>query len=49
MIDKLNQATVPPVKQYSMFEKEVMNRLVQAEDKISKAEKEKFSQPIVQS
>ena len=49
MVDKLKQATVPPVKQYSMFEKEVMNRLVQAEDKVSKVEKEKFSRPIVQS
>ena len=49
MIQKLNQATVAPVKQYTMFEKEVMNRLVKAEDKIAKSEKQKFSQPIIQS
>ncbi len=48
MIDKLNQATKPAVKQYSMFEKQVMDRVIKAEDKVSQLQQKAMQQPIVQ-
>ena len=48
IIDKLNQATKPAVKQYSMFEKQVMDRVIKAEDKVSQLQQKAMQQPIVQ-
>lgn len=48
MIDKLNQATKPAVKQYSMFEKQVMDRVIKAEDNVAKLQQKAMQQPIVQ-
>ena len=48
MVNKLGQATVPAVKQYSMFEKQVMDRVIKAEDKVSQLQQKAMQQPIVQ-
>ena len=48
MIDKFNQATKPAVKQYSMFEKQVMDRVIKAEDNVAKLQQKAMQQPIVQ-
>ena len=48
MVNKLDQATKPAVKQYSMFEKQVMDRVIKAEDNVAKLQQKAMQQPIVQ-
>lgn len=45
---KLKTASQPAVKQYSMFEKDVVNSQIKSADKAKVVEQKKFEQPIIQ-